>query len=402
MGPHHVIVLHSPDALRRILWAPSELGFGRAYVAGDLDIEGDLLAGLRLTARGGDQRDYEEVDLNAKAVLLLADAVRRLGVIGRPPAPPDVEHRLKGRRHSKARDHDAIAHHYDVGNEFYRAVLGPTMTYSCAYWTRPDADLQEAQDAKHELVCRKLGRRPGMRVLDIGCGWGGMAIHAAGRHGVSVVGITLAAEQAKLAVERVREAGLGDRVEIRMQDYRDIADGPFDAVSSIGMFEHVGREQMSAYFSAIHRLLVPGGRVLNHAIANPDTQDGRVPRRSFIGRYVFPDGELMEVGKVVTAMQNLGFEVRDVESLREHYFKTLVAWGTNLDGHWNEMVALVGLQRARVWKLYMAASALSFATGRTTIQQILAIKPTGDGDSGMAPTREWLDLDRGWPPRAAV
>lgn len=391
------LVLRSPDALRRIVWAPGELGFGRAYVAGDLDLEGDIYAALDLRRFMGGERDHVEVRLDAKGIALALRALRRLGGFGGPPPPPLEEARLRGGRHTRERDAAAIRHHYDVGNDFYRTVLGPTMVYSCAYWARPDFTLEQAQEAKLELICRKLDLQPGMRLLDVGCGWGGMAMHAARHHGVQVVGITLAEEQAALARARVAEAGLADRVEIRLQDYRDVADGPFDRISSIGMFEHVGSEQLEAYLRGLRDLLPPGGRLLNHAISSPDTNGGAVPERSFIGRYVFPDGELMEVGKVVTAMQDLGFEVRDVESLREHYARTLRAWVANLETSWDDLVAKVGENRARVWRLYMAASAVNFEANRVAIHQVLAVKTPTSGDSRVPPTREWLRLHQPLP-----
>ena len=307
------IVIESPNALRRMLYAPGELGLSRAYVAGDLSLEGDVFDLLAVRDRFGAAGDHVEVGIGPKDLPELIRTARRLGAIGPPlPAPPE-EARLKGRRHSPARDRAAIAHHYDVGNDFYRLVLGPSLTYSCAHWSRPGATLEEAQAAKYELVCTKLGLRPGMRLLDIGCGWGGMALHAAEHHGVTVVGITLSKEQRRLAAERAAEAGLADRIEFREQDYRAVDDGPFDAVSSIGMFEHVGEARTAEYMARIHSLVRPGGRLLNHAISRPPGPSA-IHDRSFIGRYVFPDGALMEVGKTVSAMHAAGFEVRDVES----------------------------------------------------------------------------------------
>jgi cyclopropane-fatty-acyl-phospholipid synthase len=313
-------------------------------------------------------------------------AARSLGVIGRPPPPPPEEARLRGGLHSRGRDARAIAHHYDVGNDFYRIVLGPSMTYSCAYWEQPGFALEDAQEAKYELICRKLGLHEGMRLLDVGCGWGGMVLHAARRHGVQVVGITISEAQADAAAKRVAEAGLTHRIEIRLQDYRDVSDGPFDAISSIGMFEHVGLRGLSAYFTNLSSLLAPRGRLLNHAISKPSGKAG-FNKNSFIPRYVFPDGELQEVGRVVTAMQELGLEVRDVESLREHYARTLRAWVANLEAEWDRAVELAGPARARIWRLYMAGSALGFEAGRINIHQVLAVKPDPGGASGMPPTR---------------
>jgi cyclopropane-fatty-acyl-phospholipid synthase len=375
------VVVRSPSALRRIVTAPGELGFGRAYVAGDLDVEGDIFAALAL------RDQLPELRLRPRQWVA---ALRLAGAGGlRPLPPPPEEARLRGRRHSKARDAAAVSHHYDVSNEFYRMVLGPSLTYSCAVWTDPSHSLEEAQANKHELICRKLALEPGMRLLDVGCGWGGMLLHAAERHGVRAVGITLSKAQADLAAKRVADAGLADRVEVRYQDYRDIDDGPYDAVSSIGMFEHVGVSQLEVYFERCFDLLPPGGRFLNHAISRPaharsSTADGRArfAKRSFIDRYVFPDGELHEIGSVVSAIQRERFEVRHVESLREHYALTLRRWVANLEANWDACAAEAGVARARIWRLYMAASAVNFEANRTQVHQVLAVKPD-NGRSGL-------------------
>jgi cyclopropane-fatty-acyl-phospholipid synthase len=317
----------------------------------------------------------------AEVARLAGSDLRRTG-LRRLEVPPE-EARLRGRRHSRRRDARAVAHHYDVSNAFYRMVLGPSMTYSCAVWERPDVTLEQAQEAKVELVCRKLGLEPGMRLLDIGCGWGGMVVHAAARHGVRAVGVTVSRRQAEWADKAVAEAGLADRVEIRYQDYRDVDDGPFDAISSIGMFEHVGRSRLETYFDGVRRLLRPGGRLLNHGISRPPNRGRtRFRRRSFIDRYVFPDGELHEIGAVVSTIQERGLEVRHVEGLREHYALTLRAWVRNLEASWDAAVAEVGPGRARVWRLYMAASALNFEAGRTQVHQVLAVRPDR-GRSGL-------------------
>ncbi len=266
-------------------------------------------------------------------------------------------------------------------------VLGPSMTYSCARFA-PGADtLEAAQESKHDLICRKLGllEATGSRILDIGCGWGAFALHAARRYGAQVVGVTLSPAQASFARDRVAAAGLGAQVEIRVQDYRDVRDGPFDGIASVGMFEHVGSSKASEYFDALRHLLRPRGRLLNHAISS--VGGSRIGPRSFIGRYVFPDGELIDVGQVVVAMEKAGFEVRDVESLREHYARTLRCWVRNLEQHWDSAVAEVGARRARVWELYMAASANGFDDGGISVHQVLGIVPEPDGRSGMPATR---------------
>lgn len=277
-----------------------------------------------------------------------------------------------------------------MGNEFYERVLGPSMVYSCAYWS-PGGTLEEAQRDKLDLVCRKLGLKEGERLLDVGCGWGSMALHAAREYGVRVTGITLSTEQAAYARKRIAEEGLTDRVEIRVQDYRDVKDGPYDAISSIGMAEHVGADRYREYARTLYALLAPGGRLLNHQIARrpePDEEAYRIDE--FIDAYVFPDGELSPVGTTVGELERAGFEVRDVEALREHYALTLRAWVARLEEHWDEAVRLTSPGRARVWLLYMAASALGFEHNRLGVNQVLALRPGDGGASGLPlRTRTW-------------
>jgi cyclopropane-fatty-acyl-phospholipid synthase len=368
------LIVRSPDALRRIVTAPGELGFARAYVAGELDLEGDVYSALPALL---------ELPSVPQLLQLWFAAARIIGPQGlrRLPTPPE-EARLSGRRHTRRRDAAAISHHYDVSNAFYRLVLGPSLTYSCAVYEHADATLEKAQTAKHELVCEKLGLQPGMRLLDVGCGWGSLLLHAAERHGVHGVGVTLSARQAELARERVAEAGLADCIDIRLADYRDVRDGPFDAISSIGMFEHVGLSRLGVYFARLHELVRPEGRLLNHGIARSAGRRPPIRRNTFVGRYVFPDGELHEVGAVVSAVQRARFEVRHSESLREHYALTLRAWVRNLEGNWDEAAAEVGMARARIWRLYMAGSALGFEAGRLQVHQVLAVRPDR-GRSGM-------------------
>jgi cyclopropane-fatty-acyl-phospholipid synthase len=385
--PVGTIVVHSPDALRRIAWAPGELGVARAFVAGDLSVEGDIFEVL-VALRDASPRELRAVD--ARTVAAIVRTARRLGVLRTPLPPPPEESRPAGRIHSAARDARAVSHHYDVGNDFYELVLGPSWTYSCARFVTPATTLEEAQAAKYELICRKLALdvRPGSRLLDVGCGWGSMALHAAQHHGAGVVGIALSHQQVDRARERVREAGLEDVVEIRYQDYRDLRGEQFDAISSIGMFEHVGSPRTQQYFATLRGLLAPSGRLLNHAISSAG--GSRLGSRTFVGRYVFPDGELIDVGEVVLAMERTGFEVRDVESLREHYSRTLRCWVANLEAHWEEAVALVGRPRADIWRLYMAASAIGFDDGGIAVHQVLGVAPAADGSSGMPRTRsDW-------------
>jgi cyclopropane-fatty-acyl-phospholipid synthase len=325
--------------------------------------------------------------------------IAELGASGlRPLAPPSIEARPRGALHSRARDRAAVTHHYDVSNRFYEMVLGPSMTYSCAVFAGPDDSLEIAQRRKVDLIARKLALREGSQLLDIGCGWGTMAIHAAREYGARVLGVTLSEPQQRYATERARLEGVDDLVEFRVQDYRDITDGPFDAVSSIGMSEHVGRRGLPTYTQRIFGLLRPGGRFLNHAIGRPVTSDDepdpsrafetwrqvqvavglRGPSRihsSFMERYVFPDGELQELGTMVTFFQSHGFEVRHVESLREHYALTLRQWVANLVKRFDEAVEEVGEQRARVWRLYMTGSAVGFERHHLEIHQVLCVRP---------------------------
>ncbi len=381
------IVVRSPVALRRMITAPGELGLGRAYVAGEIDLEGPLEPVIELRDRGIDLKTKPADVVRAVRAAASVDALRPLRL-----SPLAEEARLHGRRHSRARDAAAISHHYDVSNEFYEIVLGLSMTYSCAYFSAPECSLEQAQMDKHELICRKLRLREDERLLDIGCGWGSLAIHAASRFGVRVVGVTLARPQAELARKRVADAGMTDRVEIRLQDERDVNDGPYDAIASVGMFEHVGAERLSSYFRHIHDLLRPQGRLLNHGISRPPGQRSRFARRGFIDSFVFPDGELHEIGRVVSIIQECGLEVRDVESLREHYALTLRRWGANLEGRRERAVELAGEGRYRVWRLYMAASAQNFQSGRTQVHQVLAVRSDG-GVSGLPLRRGDTVLD---------
>jgi cyclopropane-fatty-acyl-phospholipid synthase len=391
------VSVRSKEALAHMVWAPGELGLVRAYVSGALDFTGDIFMVLRTLQQGAPN----DARLGADAALRALGAAARVGALRRKPQTPAEEAHPSGRLHSKRRDSEAITHHYDVGNEFYELVLGESMTYSCARFVSPSDDghqkpdasmaLADAQAAKHDLICRKLGldRAPGMRLLDVGCGWGSMAIHAATHYDAKVVGITISSAQAELARKRVAAAGVGEQVEIRLQDYRDLGGERFDAISSIGMFEHVGGERTAEYFDTLFALLGPGGRLLNHAISSPG--GSRISGRSFIGRYVFPDGELLDVGVTAAAMQHAGFELRDVEALREHYALTLRNWVANLRGDWDRAVDLVGLGRARVWLLYMAGSALGFEDGGIGIHQVLGVVPDASGAVEVpASRRSWM------------
>ncbi|WP_282703039.1 class I SAM-dependent methyltransferase [Streptomyces sp. CC219B] len=383
------LVVRNRRAVRRLLWKPGELGLARAWVAGDLDVEGDLYTVLDLVSgllweRGeGDGRSLGAALRDPEVRAAVRGLVRLAGPLP-PPAPPEEEVRRRGHLHTKHTDRRAISHHYDVGNDFYEIVLGPSMVYSCAYWPAPDSTLEAAQHDKLDLVCRKLALEPGMRLLDVGCGWGSMAIHAARAYGVHVVGITLSQEQAAYARKRAADEGLTDRVEIRVQDYREVEDGPYDAVSSIGMAEHVGAERYLEYAGDLRRLLRPGGRLLNHQIARrPQRDESAYSVNEFIDAYVFPDGELAPLGTTVTQLERAGFEVRDVESLREHYALTLRRWVANLEAGWARATRLTTPGRARVWRLYMAASALAFEHNRIGVNQVLAVRTPDAGASGL-------------------
>ena len=377
-------------ALRRLLWAPNELGFARAYVSGDLEVNGDLIAGLEALDRVAAPAEGPGIAMTAETTKAVFRAAVKLGAVGLPPKPPAEEARLVGRRHSRRRDAAAVAHHYDLATDFYRIVLGESMTYSCGYWAQPSLDLAAAQIAKCDLVARKLGLRPGMRVLDVGCGWGTFALHAAHTYGARVVGVTLSNEQADAARKRIAQEGMSDLVQIRLQDYRDASDGPYDAICSIGMAEHVGAAMLPGYAAHLFALLGPQGRLLNHAISRRPGSPSPFSRTSFIARYVFPDGELEPIATMLEAIEGAGFEVRDVESLREHYPLTLRAWVANLEHRWDEAVALTSPGRARVWRLYMAGSALAFEANRISVHQVLAVKPDVRGHSGLPRTRDEL------------
>ncbi|MCF3134319.1 SAM-dependent methyltransferase [Streptomyces olivochromogenes] len=388
------LVVRNRRALRRMLFKPGELGMARAWVAGDLDIEGDLygvlevMAGLVWEREKGSRgllRTLRDPDARSAAGELL-----RLAGPPIPPAPPGEEVRRRRHLHTRHSDRRAISHHYDVGNDFYGIVLGPSMVYSCAYW-EDGGTLEDAQRDKLELICRKLGLTPGQRLLDVGCGWGAMAVHAAREHGVGVVGVTLSQEQAAYARKRVADEGLADRVEIRVQDYRDVRDGPYDAVSSIGMAEHVGAERYLEYATDLYGLLKPGGRLLNHQIARrPQSDETTYQVDDFIDAYVFPDGELAPLGTTVTQLERAGFEVRDVESIREHYALTLRRWVTRLEDDWPRAIRLTSPGRARVWRLYMAACALAFERNRIGVNQVLAVRTPAPGASGLPlRTRTW-------------
>ena len=393
VGPEDApIVLHlrTQRGLAYLLTAPGDLGVARAYVMGDLDVEG---------AHPGDPYEVMRMLMSRLRFRVpppaeLLRIVRGLGLNNlKPPPPPPQEHLprwrrvLEGMRHSKERDAVAIQHHYDVSNRFYELVLGPSMTYTCAVFGAEDTSLEDAQAEKYDLVCRKLGLRPGQRLLDIGSGWGGMVRHAAREYGVTALGVTLSRQQALWSQREIERRGLADLAEVRHSDYRDVVEGGFDAVSSIGLTEHVGVRNYPSYFEFIRSRLRPGGRLLNHCITRPDNRARDTG--AFIDRYVFPDGELTGSGRIITEMQDAGLEVRHEENLREHYALTLAGWSRNLVAHWDECVAEVGEGTAKVWGVYMAGSRLGFERNEIQLHQVLASRTDAAGNSGFPLRPTW-------------
>ncbi len=376
--------------LSYLMTAPGDLGFARAYVAGDLELEG---------IHPGDPYDamvliMSQLRFKVPSAAEMVQIVRSLGFGNlKPPPPPAEEHlpkwrrALEGMRHNKKRDAEAIHHHYDVSNRFYELVLGESMTYTCAVYPTLDSTLEEAQFEKYDLICRKLDLKPGDRLLDIGCGWGGMVRHAARHYGAKVLGVTLSREQATWAQQKIKEQGLDDLAEVRFSDYRDVPEGEFDAISSIGLTEHIGVKQYGDYFGFLQGKLRTGGRLLNHCITRPNNKT--TTTGAFIDRYVFPDGELTGVGRITVAAQDAGLEVRHVENLREHYAMTLKGWCDNLVEHWDEALGEVTIGRAKVWGIYMAGSRLAFERNEIELHHVLAVKPDPHGDASWPLRPTW-------------
>jgi cyclopropane-fatty-acyl-phospholipid synthase len=391
------MTLKNERGLAYLMTAPGDLGLGRAYVSGDLEVTGvhpgDPYEGLKALQKGLKFR----MPTAAEALRL----VRGLGISHlKPPPPPPQEHlprwrRLaEGMRHSKQRDSEAIHHHYDVSNAFYEHVLGPSMTYTCAVFPTEDATLEQAQYYKYDLVAQKLGLKPGMRLLDVGCGWGGMVRHAAEHYGVKAIGVTLSREQATWAQEKIKEQGLDDLAEVRHGDYREVAESGFDAVSSIGLTEHVGVRNYAPYFGFLRDRLRPQGRLLNHCITRPHNRHQATG--AFIDRYVFPDGELTGSGRIITEVQNVGLEVMHEENFRLHYARTLAGWNRNLEENWDACVAEVGEGTARVWGLYIAGSRLAFERNEIQLHHVLAVKTDADGNDDF-PLRPGFPMDATYP-----
>jgi cyclopropane-fatty-acyl-phospholipid synthase len=382
------MTVKSPLAVSYLAQAPGALGLARAYVSGHLDLDGDMYTALSRLSKAQETH----VDLGEKLRLLRALGGPKVLYPRLPPPPQEVRvnrRLLDGLRHSKSRDANAISHHYDVSNTFYEWVLGPSMAYTCAVYPSADATLEEAQFTKFDLVARKLGLKSGMRLLDVGCGWGGMVMHAAREYGVKALGVTLSEQQALFAQKAIKEAGLEDLAEVRHLDYRDVPDTDFDAVSSIGLTEHIGKKNLSSYFGFLYSKLNPGGRMLNHTITRPDNKEPSLRKNGFINRYVFPDGELEGPGHILSEMNDAGFEIRHEENIREHYIQTLLAWCKNLDAHWNEAVAEVGQGTARVWRLYMAGCAVGFERNVVQLHQTLGVKLTKDAAANMPLRPDW-------------
>ncbi|MDQ1180646.1 cyclopropane-fatty-acyl-phospholipid synthase family protein [Rhodococcus sp. SORGH_AS_0301] len=382
------VTLYSPNVLRRLLWSPGELGAAQAYVTGELDVEGDLDEALTHVWDVVRTRRLTAVRPSPKAIVELIRTAASLGVVGvkqaRPLPAPASQAVIKGRLHSLVRDRAAISHHYDLSNEFYEMVLDPQMAYSSGYWTSdsPDYGLEDAQRDKLDLVCRKIGLgRPGMRFLDVGCGWGSLSLHAAEHFDAQVVGVTISREQKAFIDKRIADRGLQDRVEIRIQDYREVPDGPFDAVASIEMGEHVGEKNYPIYAKALHDNVVPGGRVLVQQMSRKagDNPGGG----AFIESFIAPDMYMRPVGATVAMIEESGLEVRDVHALREHYVRTVDAWYATFESRWDDLVALVGDEVARVWRLYLVGGGMAFRDGRMGVDQILSVRPDDRGVSSM-------------------
>ena len=387
VGP--LVELRSPDALRRLLWHPGELGAAQAYVTGELelheDAEWDLDRALTYAFAVGRERGVAGARRTPAALVQALRTAAGLGVVGRPPAAPASQARVKGRLHSALRDRRAISHHYDLSNEFYELVLDPQMAYSCAYFTEPGMTLEQAQRAKLDLVCTKLGLTEGSRMLDVGCGWGSLSLHAAEHFGAQVTGVTIAAEQKRFIDARIAERGLTGRVEIRIQDYREVPERDhYDAVGSLEMGEHVGEGNYPTYAEVLRRAVRPGGRVLVQQMSRTGRHPGGGP---FIESFIAPDMHMRPVGDTVAHLERAGLEVRDVHALREHYVATVAGWTQNLERHRDRLVELLGEEVFRVWRLYLVGGSMAFRDGRMGVDQVLCVRP--GADHGLPARRDW-------------
>jgi len=368
-----LVEVRTPVALRRLLWHPGELGAAQAYVTGEVDVPGDLSVALAHAFAVGRERGLSGRRPGPAALAHAVRTLRALGALGGPPEPPASQARVRGRLHSPGRDRRAISHHYDLSNQFYALLLDPSMAYSCAYFDSPGQSVAEAQRAKLDLVCRKLGLEPGTTLLDVGCGWGSLSLHAAAEYGARVVGVTISAEQKRLIDRLTSERGLTDRVEIRLQDYRDVPEtGHFDAVGSLEMGEHVGERHYPSYVEVLRRAVRPGGRVLVQQMSRTGRHPGGGP---FIESFIAPDMHMRPVGETVGLLEAGGLEVRDVHALREHYVLTVAGWLDSFERHLPELTALVGEEVVRVWRLYLVGGSLAFRDGRMGVDQILCVRP---------------------------
>ena len=395
-----LVELCSPDALRRLLWHPGELGAAQAYVTGELEVHGDLGAALSHAFAVGRARGLTGRPGPASYAAAVR-AIASLGVIGRPLPAPDSQARVHGRLHSRRRDRRAISHHYDLSNDFYALLLDPSMAYSCAYYgDDPDhtdqQSLEAAQRAKLDLVCRKLDLAPGRTLLDVGCGWGSLSLHAAEHVGAQVVGVTIAAEQKRFIDARIRERGLEGRVEIRLQDYREVVPtgsigstggGMFDAVGSVEMGEHVGEKNYGTYAQVLHDAVKPGGRVLIQQMSRSGGRNGHPGGGPFIESFIAPDMHMRPVGETVAYLERGGLEVRDVHALREHYVRTVEGWLDSFAANQDRLTELVGEELVRVWRLYLVGGAMAFRDGRMGVDQILMVRP--GASHTLSPVRAW-------------
>ena len=372
------VSLNSANALRRLIWHPGELGASQAYVTGEIDVEGDLDETLTHVWDVAARRGLSGIRPTPSVLAAVVRAARELGAIGTPPVAPASQAKLSGRLHSVLRDRQAIHHHYDLSNEFYSLILDPHMAYSCGYWTSdaPDYTVEDAQRDKLDLVCRKIGLEPGMRFLDVGCGWGSLSLYAAEHFGAQVTGVTIAREQKKFIDERIRERGLEDRVEIRLQDYRDVRDGDFGAVASLEMGEHVGQKNYPTYVKALRDNVLPGGRVLIQQMSRRGRYPGGGP---FIESFIAPDMTMRPVGETVELIEAGGLEVRDVHLMREHFVRTIDAWHGTFESNWDTVVDMVGEEVARVWRLYLVGGSMAFRDGRMGVDQILSVRNDARG-----------------------
>ncbi|MHA7295270.1 class I SAM-dependent methyltransferase [Arthrobacter sp. HLT1-21] len=372
------VQINSANALRRLLWSPGELGASQAYVTGEIDVPGSLEAALTHVWSVVAMRGLTMPKLTPTLVLQLTKLARELGVFGTPLPAPASQAKIKGRLHSLLRDREAISHHYDLSNAFYQLILDDHMAYSCGYWLSDDQDysLEDAQRDKLDQVCRKIGldTMPGQRFLDVGCGWGSLSLFAAEHFGAKVTGVTISREQKAFIDERITERGLQDRVEIRLQDYRDVRDGPYDAVASLEMGEHVGEENYGTYTSTLFRNVRPGGKVLIQQMSRHGKHPGGGP---FIESFIAPDMHMRAVGDTVNLIENAGFEILGVEAMREHYVRTIDGWHDRFDANWDKAVDMMGEEVARVWRLYLVGAMMTFRDGRMGVDQILSQKPLG-------------------------